>query len=396
MSDQAVDRFALYYPYIHLRDSNWAKSTLLWFGQIRRIAPDGFELKDTKEIQELVNEVGPNGPLISSARLFDQEVLMAKQALAEKIMANLDVLRERFSQAVTPSKDQRVFEILRLKLLDSYQGIPLAQFLMNERLAWISRTSTDSDQWISMHPKLGSAVMSYLALAIARNEGLDIVTDSAALHETLIAHREMDVFDVLLGLNSTTSRVERDEELADDLGQLVLQTHFDVSILDAKALIKLLDARKDLQGFRQLVATVAASIPAGIGPEEKLERLQAKREEIFDEWRRQTSFLPPEITKTFREVGKEEAAKKILEGLPTLGTAVASHAFLAHVLGGIPGLTISVVVGTGIKMWKMEKSPLKFLSRVDSSISSGLRQKSASLYLPQWSSPAGLGGRRIG
>jgi hypothetical protein len=388
MSDQAVDRFALYYPYIHLRDATWAKTTLLWFGQIRRIAPDGFELKDIAEVKTLAEEVGPNGPLITSARLFDQDVIAAKRALAEKITENLAVLKTRFSKPATPTKDQRVFEILRMKLLDSFQGIPLAEFLVQEQLAWFSRASKDRDQWISMNPMFGSAVMSYLALAVARNEGLDIVTDSGGVHDTLIAHRETDVFDALLGLKGPPS-ADTDGELADDLGQLVLNTHFDVSVLDAKAIVKLLDAKKDLQGFRQRVSAAVSDIPAGIGPEEKIERLKAKKEEIFDEWKRQTSFLPDELTKTFTEVGAEETSKKVLEGLPKLGAAVASHALATHVLGVVPGLTLSVVVGTGIKMWKKERSPLKYLSRVDRSISTGIREKTASLYLPQWSKLAG-------
>jgi hypothetical protein len=177
--------------------------------------------------------------------------------------------------------------------------------------------------------------------------------------------------------------------LADDLGQLVLNTNFDVSVLDAKAIVKLLDAKKDLQGFRQRVSAAVSGIPAGIGPEEKIQRLEAKKQEIFDDWKRQTSLLPDELTKTFTEVGAEETSKKVLDGLPKLGAAVATHALATHVLGVLPGLTLSVVVGTGIKMWKRERSPLKYLSRVDRSISAGIREKTASLYLPQWSKLAG-------
>jgi hypothetical protein len=50
---------------------------------------------------------------------------------------------------------------------------------------------------------------------------------------------------------------------------------------------------------------------------------------------RQTSLLPDEVTKTFTEVGAEETSKKVREGLP----------------------------------------PLKYLSRVDRTISTGIREK---------------------
>jgi len=69
-----VDRYALYYPYIHLRDPNWSKATLLWFGQIRRIAPAGFVFNDLPEIEALANAKGPDGYLIQSARLTDKRV----------------------------------------------------------------------------------------------------------------------------------------------------------------------------------------------------------------------------------------------------------------------------------------------------------------------------------
>jgi hypothetical protein len=45
------EQFALYYPYIHIRDSNWLKSTLLWFGQIRRIVPEQYTINDPPEVK---------------------------------------------------------------------------------------------------------------------------------------------------------------------------------------------------------------------------------------------------------------------------------------------------------------------------------------------------------
>jgi hypothetical protein len=97
--------------------------------------------------------------------------------------------------------------------------------------------------------------MSYLALAIARNEGLDIVTDRAHLHESLVAEKEADVFSKLLGLPDSKHGDET-EDFADDLGQLIVTTQFDVGVLDARDILELLNKKRDLRSplsFAQII-----------------------------------------------------------------------------------------------------------------------------------------------
>jgi hypothetical protein len=48
----ALDRDALYYPYIHFRDVNWLKATLLCFPQVRRMVPPEFSLNDSPEVAQ--------------------------------------------------------------------------------------------------------------------------------------------------------------------------------------------------------------------------------------------------------------------------------------------------------------------------------------------------------
>jgi hypothetical protein len=75
----------------------------------------------------------------------------------------------------------------------------------------------------------------------------------------------------------------------------------------------------------------------------------------------------------------------ILWSPPWIGAAVIAGTVTAHVVGAAPGLGISIVAGAGIKMWRNRKSPLKYLSRVESAINRGVKVKTGSLYLPQWS-----------
>lgn len=82
------ERCALYYPYIHIRDVNWLKATLLWFQQVRRIVPDQFTLKDFKQVKEFTETSGPAGPLLDEAHLFEEPVRQAKANLQKKIEDN--------------------------------------------------------------------------------------------------------------------------------------------------------------------------------------------------------------------------------------------------------------------------------------------------------------------
>jgi len=380
----AVDRYALYYPYIHLRDPNWSKATLLWFGQIRRIAPAGFIFKDLPEIAALASAKGPDGYLIQSARLTDERVAEANQSLLKQIHQNVPQLQGRFADEITPKKSRGVFEIYRRKFLVDNAGSDVVAALFDNRLAWRSTRLSDPDEWVCVHPDLGAALMSFLALAVARNEGLDIVTDSAHLHESLIAEKEEDVFSKLLGLPDSKHRDET-EDFSDDLGQLIVTTQFDVSVLDARDIVELLNKKQDLRSFRQKVAAAAGEISPKVGPEERVERLKAKRNQLIEEWKECSSFFPKPLRETFVDVSAEEISKKIVEGLPEMGAAVAAGTVTAHVVGGAPGICISILVGAGIKMWRRRNSPLKYLSRIESAITKGIKRKTGSLYLPQWS-----------
>ena len=381
---RAVDRYALYYPYIHLRDADWSKATLLWFGQIRRIAPEGFVFKDLPEIAALAGAEGPNGYLIQSARLTDRRVTDANRSLLQRIQENLPQLQKTFASENTPMKQRGIFEIYRYKFLADSAGSDVVAALSESRLAWPSTRKVNPNEWVCVHPEFGSALMSYLAIAVAGNEGLDIVTDRAELHEALIAEKEEDVFTKLLQLPDSKHR-DQSEDLADDLGQLIVTTEFDVSVLGAKEIVELLNKKKDLRSFRRKVAEAAGEIPPGTGPEERIERLKAKKDELIDEWKECSSFFPKPLRETFAEVSLEETSKKIVEGLPELSAAVAAKTVTAHVVGGAPGLGISILAGAGIKMWRKRNSPLKYLSRIDSAISKGIKTKTGSLYLPQWS-----------
>lgn len=76
-------RGALYYPYIHPRDVEWVKGTLLAFGQVNRIVPDGYPLHDLPEVAFLRDYPGPrNEPLMRSISPHFAHIEQATQRLA--------------------------------------------------------------------------------------------------------------------------------------------------------------------------------------------------------------------------------------------------------------------------------------------------------------------------
>lgn len=59
LGNAALDRDALYYPYIHITNVDWLKSTLLSFPNMRRMVPSGYTPNDSKEIREFCEVNGP-------------------------------------------------------------------------------------------------------------------------------------------------------------------------------------------------------------------------------------------------------------------------------------------------------------------------------------------------
>src|SRR6266480_7130898 len=383
-----LQQFALYYPYIRIQDPIWLKSTLLWFGKVRRIVPVLHMLTDPPEVKTFEETPHPGGgALLEVARLWEPPISEAKERLQKQLEAHLPVIVQKYSQANTPVQLRNSFQIHRYKLLDAENRMAFPNFLAQNKLAWQVPEGANASNWLAMHPKFGSAIMSALAIAIARNEGLGIVTANPGIHNTLVAERESDVVNVMLDLPRNTDSVAADD-LSDDLAQLVFTTQFDLSSLTATDIKTLIEEKKDLAHFRTRVTQIVSDIPAGIGLSERVKRLEMKKTDILNEWDQYRSVLPKFAKDALAETSIDESVKKAAEHLPELvelaGPAAVGK-LCASVIGGGPGFALAIVAGTGLKMWRAKDSSLRFLSRIDRKIQKNWKQRSASLILPQWS-----------
>src|ERR1044072_1726401 len=169
MGDAALDRDALYYPYIHVTDINWLKSTLLCFPNIRRMVPSGYTPNDSPEIREFCEVIGPRGtPLLTSVDLLSPGALAAERRLLETLQENDAFVRSHYCRAKTfeeygASADQFL-------LHDEKIGFsPLHAYLVGtegaDALAWhapapVDRPTRGNGMWLATHPRLGRAILA--------------------------------------------------------------------------------------------------------------------------------------------------------------------------------------------------------------------------------------------
>ena len=394
-SETIPERAALYYPYIHIHNANWLKATLLCFKQVVRIVPSSYTTRDRATIKPYTSLQGRNGrPLLDTADIFASEVHDAQRALRANIEANLDEIKRKFQKVNTPQEYQAghaSFQIHRHKLLEDYREPGLAEFLEEHDLAWSSVSQKDENNhvWLTMHPRLGSAVMSTLALAVEKNEGLHIVTPSVRAYNTLVANREDQVFKTLLEIPRAHRREDLGETV-DELTHIVITTGFDLTRLKPQDIKHLLDDGCDLQRFRTAAASFAKLIPRGMGTQHRQRKVQEQAEAILEEWQAYRRLLPTSIRRSFRQVTvekiAEKASEKLMEGLIASAGAGAGAAVTSHVLGALPGLVLSLLVVSGIRAYRQRKDhPLRFLNRIEKAT----ERSFGSLYVPQWTALAG-------
>jgi hypothetical protein len=369
------DRDALYYPYIHIRDLNWLKGTLLCFPQVRRIVPSNFYLNDSEEVQQFMKVKGPRGePLLTQEYTdyfgYDSDVHHAQIRLLEVLRENAELFRERYSQEAALKDFGNAYDSFEMhagKLL-----VELHDYLMETGLGWYTgriRDENSENRWVALHPMLGEAVMSVLAIAIAKERKLDIVTISGRVHHSLAVQDENEVLDTLLG-----KRVKREEvpvgEKVDELAEIVLTTTFDLSRLDAEQIAELVKEGKDLRAFKNSLVPLAEELPDIPDPVERQKRLREKGKEVIAAWEAYKNTLPWFAADALVAAGEVSVPALALK---VLGAAASPLTFAAGI-----GLAVGILTYKGIKTIRQyrerAKSPYSYLTRIE--------KAGASLILP--------------
>jgi hypothetical protein len=340
---------ALYYPYIHVRSESWLKATLLCVPAVKRIVPENYAPEDDPAILPYVTISGPNGPLLQAVPAATSGAMAAQHRLLSALHANEAEIVTRYAREKSPAPDEYWVH-------DAKFNYELLDFLESRNLAWRGEHSRafGHRSWYALHPKLGSAVMTVLGLSIARDEGLDIVTDSGEYHEALLTGDEGSIIDALLHDVPSHAAGALDRQQA--LGELV----FALSGINLKALrpehIPELQSTPGFQEFQDSLRRAAAAVDPLSSPKSHQEQMQREAATIVKAWRDTQVSLASELKSVLPEQAKGIA--------PTLITAM---------LTGVGANPVTVGVGVGVGLFthgvKIGRRALtsrnQFLSRVE-------------------------------
>ena len=375
---------SLYYPYIHIWDLNWLKMNLIIFPYIQRMIPMNFIPDDLYEIREFAEGHKDSPPLLQSADLWSERSLQAQKNLALKLQE--DIESEEFiltygKEAARSMVDNHSygFQIHAEKLTPELRHA----LTTGNKLAWKPITPEpydfDSD-YIEVHPRIGEAVMSTLAVACAQASGLDIVGDerSGQLHQCLL-EKDLDaVYETWL--KSYTQIESPKDATGEELFEFILGIPADLSKLSVEKLRAITNEREPIRELIQTLRIHTSLIPAMDPGKEREDAFKQVANEVMKKWNNDRN----NFSKFVREFFSMDAANlttgfagkvadKILPNAMTAATVGGASWLGSLMAGGIMGAGGGLIVGliahagkTYYKRRQIEKkSPYRFLTTLE-------------------------------
>jgi hypothetical protein len=340
-----MNQSALYYPYIHIRDVNWLKTTLLLFSQVQRMLPAYayFTPDDSAEVREFVPA------LLSPADLTTPRALSAQAALARRLLAEDLDFRSKYGRNATRqmlTRDDKGFQIHQRKLAE-----PLKDALRSTELAWhpINRELYDlNTEYVELNPRVGEAVMSTLAIAAATGEGLDIVGDrrSGQLHDYLLEKKGDEIYDVWL--HPPDLQAAPRQPAAEDLFEFLVGFPCDPSTLTLKAITELREEREPLRELITRLRKLTSDIPAVDPGPRRDAYFYDMASTVLSEWRSSRggywrTFLGGDgLTDT-----SQKYMEKVAEKIVSAGEKAATEAAATTAAGSATATTAAAVGGGG-------------------------------------------------
>lgn len=199
-----MQRPALYFPYIHVRDDDWLKAAVLYWPSIGRIVPSGYAKHDSRtaavfEAEGILTDVLPGGLVDRSAWDFLQT-----------LRANLSTIAARYAvSGKDPSQPGDLawihFKKFPSELLDLMvennvavrgrgEAHDLGHQVLHGNMGSHWNSGTKPWDWVGLHPALAGAYMTALAAQISEREFYEPLTDQTDLR---VATPNADVRDAL-------------------------------------------------------------------------------------------------------------------------------------------------------------------------------------------------------
>ncbi|MFE2726856.1 DUF6236 family protein [Kitasatospora sp. NPDC059327] len=352
-----MDRFALYYPYIHVRDDDWLKYAALYWPRMARIRPPGYPLQDSPAAREL-----------HAARwLLDLEppawaAAEAAEPFLELLHEHGAALRDRFGldrietwglpvaeagfgntggfSAGREEPDEGDPTWLNPRFGYVHAGRisgPLLDSAVDQGLALVGPGRGGT--WVAMHPRLATVYMLALAEQIAVANRLHPITDQTLPHAAMSGWTFERLAATLLdGLPATDCAVRPAPEEA--FAFMAFATVIPADLRNVP-MEKILDVRAEfgaeLDGFREFTADQVRQL----GAIEDVRDAGLYLEYLHTQVDREVRTRLDDLDDRLRGAGLETAralANVRSVALPPLA------ALAANAVGVTPALTVPAVV----------------------------------------------------
>lgn len=293
MADAVAPRLGLYYPFIQFRSDAWLKLAALYWDQIGRIVPPGYEAIDSETVRRLQGELGFVTNLAPSERVLDRvssEFLDLIDAHGQELTrfygtesqtlgrppprgqqwppswSNLPTAHlphARWQGAVDPSQLTAADPRLAYIYADGKMAGILAHTLIDSGLG----VAVPRQRLIGLHPQLAFVYMHVLARRMATS-AIYPLTDDDFDHVASGCSAD-SIAEALLGLPSDepTAGSGSTDEPALQFAMLAIQSVIPKDI-DSIPVQKIIEIRRDhadeLVRFQQVASELVASIPEAI------------------------------------------------------------------------------------------------------------------------------------
>ncbi|WP_214104486.1 DUF6236 family protein [Acrocarpospora catenulata] len=341
-----MQRIGLYYPYIHFRNDRWLKAAALYWPQMARIVPAGYQLRDSEVARTLADGLDflihmQPGPATANVSFLFQEVLaehaerlrMLYQAhpgrgdwssahSGELILPSLLANERLYPPGPSDTFDQRGDEDdAQAEPVEPFPRLPLTGILLNEvepslRESLISaelafeagREEGSSRAWLAVRPQFAWVYKCVLTQEIARQNLLQPTTDQIATQSADHEWTADQIADALLSPSGEPAE-RRAKDLSDRLAFMALQVAVPSNLNDIptkKIVLLRKKYRADFDAFGELVTTTATELADALADVNEPRILDAYlRQEIERRFERPLE----ELRKAMRGVGIDSASE---------------------------------------------------------------------------------------
>jgi hypothetical protein len=309
---------------------------------------------DSLEVQAFAQF--PHKTFLSVANIWTPRAKAAQKDLANKLLADAQdaAFRSKYGRFATRQalkSNDRGFQIHQLKLSE-----PLKKALRSTELAWLPDSPEPYDmhaEYVELHPRVGEAVMSTLAIAAATGESLDIVGDSRSghLHECLLERKADEIYNAWLHPPALPAAPKKPE--GGDLFEFLVGFACNISAVTPDALAAL-----DREPLRKLIAqlrVLASEMPAMDPGAEREKHFRDVASKVLNDWGSDRSNLASYWRQFFGK-GLADTSKKFVEkvaenltsGVEKAATGGLAGAAAAAIGGGAAPAIMTVVAGAGV------------------------------------------------